>query len=278
MQVVTLGTGSPIPAPDRAGPSTLVRTSVGDLLFDAGRGVLLRAAGVLSGAVAFQSVFLTHLHSDHTTDLNDIITTRWAMSLTPSPLSVVGPVGTAGLVAATEAMLELDMGYRLAHHDDLTWRPETVATDVTEGVVFQQGDVRVLAVPTDHAPVHPTVGYRVEDGGRSVVIAGDTVPCAGLDRLAAGTDLLVHTVVRRDQIEALGLPRLLDVLDYHSAVPDAGATAQRAGVGTLVLTHMVPPVQPGAEQEWIDQAAGAFDGAVVLAEDLTTIELAPAGQ
>ena len=277
MQVVILGTGSPIPAPDRAGPSTLVRTSAGDLLFDAGRGVLRRAAAVLSGALAFQSVFLTHLHSDHTTDLNDLITTRWAMSFAPSPLSVIGPVGTAGLVGATEAMLDLDLGYRLAHHDDLNWRPDTVATDVTEGVVFEQGDVRVVAAPTDPAPVHPTVGYRVEDGGRSVVIAGDTVPCEGLDRLAAGADLLVHTVVRRDQIEALGLPRLLDVLDYHSAVPDAGATAQRAGVGTLVLTHMVPPVQPGAEQEWIDQATGVFDGEVVLAEDLTTIELAPAG-
>jgi len=278
MQVITLGTGSPIPAPDRAGPSTLVRTSVGDLLFDAGRGVLMRAAGLLSGAVAFRSVFLTHLHSDHTTDLNDIITTRWAMSFAPAPLSVFGPVGTAGLVASTEAMLSLDMGYRLAHHEDLTWRPDTVATDVTEGVVFEEGDVRVLAAPTDHAPVHPTVGYRVEDGGRSVVIAGDTVPCEGLDRLTAGADVLVHTVVRRDQIEALGLPRLLDVLDYHSAVPEAGATAQRGGVGTLVLTHMVPPVQAGGEQEWIDQASGAFEGEVVLAEDLTTIELAPAGQ
>ena len=61
-------------------------------------------------------------------------------------------------------------------------------------------------------------------------------------------------------------------------MPDAAATAERAGVGTLVLTHMVPPVQPGAEQEWIDQAAAVFGGEVVLAEDLTTIELAPAGQ
>ncbi len=277
MQLIILGSGSPIPAPDRAGPSTLVRTSAGDLLFDCGRGVLLRAASSLSGAVAFTAVFLTHLHSDHTTDLNDLITTRWAMSLTPNPLRVVGPVGTEGLVSATEAMLELDMGYRLAHHDDLNWRPGTVATDVTEGVVFEEGDVRVLAAATDHAPVHPTVGYRVEDQGRSVVIAGDTVPCEGLDRLAAGADVLVHTVVRRDQIEALGVPRLLDVLDYHSAVADAGATAERAGVGTLVLTHMVPPVRPGGEQEWIDQAAAVFGGAIVLAEDLASVELAPAG-
>ena len=256
MQVVILGSGSPLPSADRAGPSTLVRTSAGDLLVDAGRGVLLRASAVLSGATAFTRVFLTHLHSDHTTDLNDVITTRWAMSFVPTPLTVVGPVGTQALVAATEAMLQTDIGYRLAHHDDLDWRPDTVASDVDAdgGVVFEQGDVRVIAAPTDHAPVHPTLGYRVEDGGRSVVIAGDTVPCPGLDRLAAGADALVHTVVRRDQIEALAVPRLVDVLDYHSAVGEAAATAARAGVSTLVLTHMVPPVQPGGEQGWIDQA------------------------
>jgi ribonuclease Z len=278
MQVVILGSGSPIPAPDRAGPSTLVRTSVGDLLFDAGRGVSMRAAGALSGPATFRAVFLTHLHSDHVTDLNDVITTRWAMSFTPNPLEVFGPVGTAAFVAANESMLEPDIGYRLAHHEDLTWRPATVATDVTEGVVFEQGDVRVTAAPTDHAPVHPTVGYRVDDGGSSVVIAGDTVPCEGLDRLCADADVLVHTVIRRDQIEALDLPRLLDVIDYHSAVPDAARTAERAGVGTLVLTHMVPPVQPGAEQEWIDQAAGEFGGVVVLSVDLTTVEAGPAVQ
>ena len=170
-----------------------------------------------------------------------------------------------------------DIGYRLAHHEDLTWRPDTRAAEVTDGVVFEEGDVRVTAAPTDHAPVHPTVGYRVDDGDRSVVIAGDTVPCEGLDRLAAGADVLVHTVVRRDQIEALGVPRLLDVLDYHSAVGDAAATADRAGVGTLVLTHMVPPVQPGSEQEWIDQAAAVFGGTVVLAEDLTTVDLTTTG-
>ena len=173
-------------------------------------------------------------------------------------------------------MLEPDIGYRLAHHDDLTWRPATVTTEVTEGVVFEQGSVRVTAAPTDHAPVHPTIGYRIDDGTSSVVIAGDTVPCAGLDRLCAAADVLVHTVIRRDQIEAIGLPRLLDVIDYHSSVPDAARTAERSGVGTLVLTHMVPPVQPGAEQEWIDQAATEFSGVIVLSEDLTTIEAVPA--
>ena len=278
MQVIILGSGSPIPAPDRAGPSTLVRTSVGDLLFDAGRGVLLRATAAMSGALSFKAVFLTHLHSDHVTDLNDLITTRWAMSFQPTPLTVIGPAGTATLVQRTEAMLAQDIGYRLAHHENLSWNPDTQVTEVSEGVVFEEGDVRVTAAPTDHAPVHPTVAFRIDDGGRSVVIAGDTVPCEGLDRLAAGADALVHTVIRRDQIEALGIPRLIDVLDYHSTVPQAGTTAERAGVGTLVLTHMVPPVQPGAEHEWIEQARSEFSGEIVLAEDLTTIDLPAAGQ
>jgi ribonuclease Z len=273
MQVIILGSGSPLPDPGRAGPSTLVRTTVGDLLFDCGRGVLMRTAAAGSSAGAFRALFLTHLHSDHITDLNDILTSRWITSFAPSPLTVFGPGGTAALVQATEAMLEPDIGYRLAHHDDLQWRPSSNVTDVESGVIFEDGDVRVTAAPTDHAPVRPTVGYRIDDGERSVVIAGDTVPCAGLDELCAGADMLVHTVVRRDLIEMVGLARLIDVLDYHSSVPDAAQTAARAGIGTLVLTHLVPAPAPGTEQEWIDQAATHFSGDIVLAVDLLTLEV-----
>lgn len=273
MQVIILGSGSPLPDPHRAGPSTLVRTSAGDLLFDCGRGVLMRAAAVASGAAALQGLFLTHLHSDHLTDLNDIFTSRWITSFAPSPLPVIGPVGSASVLEATAAMLELDIGYRLTHHADLNWGPSAEVTETEGGVVFEAGTVTVSAFPTDHAPVRPTVGFRVDDGDRSVVIAGDTVPCTGLDKGCSGVDVLVHTVVRRDLIEAVGLPRLSDVLDYHSSVPDAAATAARAGVGTLVLTHLVPAPAPGTEQEWIDQAAAHFGGVVVLAEDLTTVEV-----
>ncbi|HEY5250190.1 MAG TPA: MBL fold metallo-hydrolase [Acidimicrobiales bacterium] len=273
MQVIILGSGSPLPDPGRAGPSTLVRTTVGDLLFDCGRGVLMRTAAAGSSAGAFRALFLTHLHSDHITDLNDILTSRWITSFAPSPLTVFGPGGTAALVQATEAMLEPDIGYRLAHHDDLQWRPSSNVTDVESGVIFEDGEVRVTAAPTDHAPVRPTVGYRIDDGERSVVIAGDTVPCAGLDELCAGADMLVHTVVRRDLIEMVGLARLIDVLDYHSSVPDAAQTAARAGIGTLVLTHLVPAPAPGTEQEWIDQAATHFSGDIVLAVDLLTLEV-----
>ena len=273
MQAIILGSGSPLPDPNRAGPSTLVRTSVGDLLFDCGRGVLMRAAAAGAAAGAFRALLLTHLHSDHITDLNDIYTMRWAMSFQPNPLPVYGPDGTAALLRATEEMLEPDIGYRLAHHDDLQWRPSAEVTEVEEGLVFEDGTVRVVAAPTDHAPVRPTVGYRIDDGDRSVVIAGDTVPCAGLDDLCRDADVLVQTVVRRDLIEQFGLPRLSDVLDYHSSVPDAAQTAANNGVGTLLLTHLVPSPAPGTEQEWIDQATSHFDGEVIVATDLLVVDV-----
>ena len=167
MLVTTLGTGCPMPDPDRAGPATMVQAAGLNLLFDCGRGVLMRAAAAGVGPGGFHTVFLTHLHSDHTTDLNDVVTMQWAMSFTPTPLRVVGPVGTAAFVERTLAVLRDDIGYRVTHHDDLTWEPIVEVTEVADGVVLDTDGVRVLAAPTDHRPVDPTVGYRVEHDGRA---------------------------------------------------------------------------------------------------------------
>ncbi len=143
MQMIVLGSGSPLPDPERAGPSTLVRTGAGDLLFDCGRGVLMRAAAAGSGAAALRGVFLTHLHSDHTTDLNDVFTSRWITSFQPNPLPVFGPPGTAALLRATETMLELDIGYRMTHHADLRWPPSADVVECERGRVLAEQSVRV---------------------------------------------------------------------------------------------------------------------------------------
>jgi ribonuclease Z len=143
--------------------------------------------------------------------------------------------------------------------------------EVVDGIAWEANDVRVVAAPTSHRPVHPTVGYRVEHDGHAVVIAGDTMPCDGLDRLCAGADVYVQTVIRPDLVRAIPSVRLQDILDYHSSCEDAGRTAAKAGVRTLVLTHPVPPPAPGSEAEWVEQAAAYFDGEIVLAHDLMQV-------
>jgi ribonuclease Z len=193
------------------------------------------------------------------------------MSFAPQPLRIIGPPRTGEVVDGIIASLRPDVEFRLAHHPDLTWEPQHDVTEALDGAVFDDGSVRILAAPTDHRPVHPSIAFRIEHDGHAVVLAGDTVPCESLDRLSAGADALVHTVIRDDILRSFGLGRMVDVCDYHSSVEQAAQTAARAGVATLVLTHYVPAPPLGQYDEWRALAAPHFGGDVVCGDDLCSV-------
>jgi len=280
MKITLLGTGSPLPDPSRAGPSTLVQAGDQNIVVDCGRGSVMRllAAGVLPGMVG--TALITHLHSDHITDLNDLVTTRWIMMPINIPLRVIGPVGTKDVVDAMLQMLGPDQSYRMGHHDDLRASgPLTVdVIEVGPGETLEIGNVTVTTHATDHRPVEPSLGYRIVADSRVAALAGDTIPCSGLDDLCRDADVYVQTVIREDLVAQLAalLPnsqRLLDILDYHSTVAQAGQTAARNRVKTLVLTHYVPAMQPGSEDDWRRVAAEHFSGTIVLGPDLTSVDV-----
>jgi ribonuclease Z len=276
IEITLLGTGSPIPDPRRAGPATLVRAGGQTFLVDCGRGVQQRMAAVGAGANALTALLLTHLHSDHIADLGDVLITRWVTTFTEQlPLPIIGPPGTAEVVDAMLRAFSHDIGYRIAHHADLTAPPAVEVHEHTDGLVWDHDGVRIVAAPTDHRPVAPTVGFRIEHSDASVVLAGDTVPCDSLDALAAGAGALVHTVIRSELLEALPQQRIRDICDYHSSVEQAAATAARAGVGILVLTHYVPAIGPGQEDEWRALAASLFPRQIELGDDLHRVEVHP---
>lgn len=277
IEITLLGTGSPIPDPNRAGPSTLVRAGGEVFLVDCGRGVLQRAAAIGVGANALSALLLTHLHSDHIAELGDVLITRWVTTFVPdpAPLPIIGPPGTAEVVEATLKAFGHDIGYRIAHHADLTAPPPIEVHEYTRGPVWDRDGVAIRVAPTDHRPVAPTIGFRIESDGVSVVLAGDTVPCDSLDELATRADALVHTVIRKDIIAQLPQQRIKDICDYHSSVQEAAATAQRAGVGTLILTHYVPGIAPGQEAQWRALAATEFEGSIELGDDLHRVEVRP---
>ncbi len=277
IEVTLLGTGSPIPDARRAGPSTLVRAGGQTFLIDCGRGVQQRLTAAGAPANGLSALLLTHLHSDHIADLGDVIISRWVSTFTPeqTPLQIIGPPGTAEVVEHTLKAFGFDIGYRIAHHADLTAPPPVEVHEYTDGEVWNRDGVTIRVAPTDHRPVAPTIGFRVEHADASVVLAGDTVPCESLDQLAAGAGALVHTVIRKDLVDRMPMQRIRDICDYHSSVEEAAATAARAGVGILILTHYVPAIEPGQEEDTRALAASVFDRQIELGDDLLRVEVHP---
>ena len=239
MEITMLGTGSPIPDANRAAPAALVKAGDTHILLDAGRGVVMRmtAAGSLPGMLG--GVLITHFHSDHIAALNDVITTHWVMTQENATLKIFGPEGIVELVDRTLAMLEFDIGYRIAHHDEMTKGPQLDVTELKPGDSFMINDVMVTTAATEHPPVSPTIGYRLEHDGVSVALVGDTNPCEGVDVLAAGADAYLQSVIRKDLVRQIPMEMIQDILDYHSDVVEAAQTAARVGAKRLMLTHMV---------------------------------------
>lgn len=279
MKITLLGTGSPLPSATCAGPATLVQAAGQSILVDAGRAVIMRLVGAGCPPAFVSAVLLTHLHSDHICDLNDVITTRWISSPAATPLPIYGPVGTQKMVDGLLAMLSQDETYRLDHHADLR-AAGGMKVDVHEieaGASFTIGDVAISVHATDHRPVGPTIGFRIENEGTVAAIAGDTIPCDGLYEMCNNADFYVQTVLREDLVRTFATfvptaERFLDILDYHSTVQQAAQTATKSSVKTLVLTHFVPPMQPGQESEWHAMAAEHFSGEIVIGPDLTSVE------
>lgn len=192
MEVVLLGTGTPLPEPERFGAAILVTVPGQALLFDAGRGAAIRLQQQHVPASDIRNVFLTHLHSDHVVGLPDVWLTGWVLGRQEG-LHVWGPAGTDDMVAHLSRAFAEDVRVRQAPAEGLPRSgSELLGHVIAGGVVYASGGVRVRAFPVDHGHVAPAFGYRVEDGDRAVVISGDAKWSPDLVRAAEGADVVLQ--------------------------------------------------------------------------------------
>lgn len=147
------------------------------------------------------------------------------------------------------------------------------APDMDPFPVADDGLVRVTATLVPHGPVFPSFAYRFDTPDGSVVFSGDTTVSGNVERLARGADILVHEAIDLDAQKALGTPaRLLARLaESHTSVDELGPLAERAGVSTLVLSHLMPTGVPASR--WRRRARRGFSGTVVAGEDLAQVPL-----
>jgi ribonuclease Z len=269
--VLLLGTGYPRPDPQRAGPSTVVIAGDAWFVVDAGRGATMRIAATDLQYAKLRGVFLTHLHSDHTAGLPDVFNTSWQFGRKTVPLELYGPRGTKQLANAMLDFFAEDIHWR---RDVLEKHPAAGATIrthiVREGVVYDDGKVKVAAFAVDHRPVVNAFGYRFESGGRTVVISGDTRPTENLVRHAKGADVLVLEAYLPEHFDRVDTPEVAARLkSYHTSAEEAGQLAARAGVKTLVLTHLIPG---NSDDIFRERAARHFNGTIIVGRDLLRVE------
>jgi ribonuclease Z len=153
-RVTLLGTGVPIPRPDRFGPATLIQAGDRTILIDAGRGATIRLfeLGIAIGRI--DALLLTHFHSDHTVGIPDLWLTGWLSSYFASrrkPFHVIGPTGTNELMRHLEAAYSRDIKIRV-EDEKLAREHAAITTEefAQDGVVYEADGLRVIAFTVDH--------------------------------------------------------------------------------------------------------------------------------
>lgn len=271
-RVVLLGTGTPNAEPDRSGPALAVVVDSTAWLVDAGPGVVRRANAAAERGIAalrpdrLERLFLTHLHSDHTLGLPDVIFTPWVLERN-RPLQVWGPPGTRMMVDHIMSAWAADRAVRLEGREPADpdgWRVEV--HEIGPGVVYDDGLVRVTAFPVHHGDWDQAFGFRFDGPDRVVVVSGDTTPSPHLVAAARGCDLLIHEVYSRVGFESRPPVWQRYHADAHTSTVELAEIARQVQPGLLVLTHQLLWGQ--TPEGLVGEITARWPGRVVYGRDL----------
>jgi len=277
LRVTLLGTGNPRPAV-RGGPAILVEGAGRALLFDAGRGAEEKLFA-LDPARKIDTLFLTHLHSDHTVGIPDVWLTGWLFGRSV-PLRVFGPAGTAALCRGLERAYAFDVHVRRDVDERLPARgADLEPKEIGDGSVVEEGPLRITAFLVDHGPVRPALGYRVDLGGHSVVLSGDTRPSENLVKHARGADVLVHEVIAPDAerggaASSFSRQQRERIIAHHTTPEQAGEIFAKVKPKLAVYSHVVPSFATAADL--VAPTRKTYSGPLEVGEDGMTIEIGDA--
>ncbi len=277
IRVTLLGTGVPIPNPRQFGQSILVEANNVKLLFDCGRGCAHRLWNLGPQYLReTRHVFLTHLHSDHTIGMPDLYINGWAQ-LRPTGLNIYGPKKAEDLMRHIRLAYDEDVVYRVDRQTGTLSRDQLdyAMTTVDDGAEFEFDGVKVTAIRVDHHVIEPAFGYRIDYGGRSVVISGDTAYSENLIRRSKGADVIIHEVMSpalETFIRAHFEKNMSDdIVALHTLAPDVGRVFDQAGVRLGVFTHL--DNNPAAVPELIEKTRQTWSGRLEVGEDLMVIDI-----
>lgn len=269
-RLILLGTaGGPTPKATRSGPSNIIVIGDRGYVIDCGDGVArqMTIAGVFR---TLRHVFLTHQHSDHNADYGNLLLLAWGDRLT-TPVDAWGPPPLAKMTKLFLEMSAADIGVRMRDEGRPPLAPLIHPHEIRRsGPVMHDDLVTVTCAVVPHPLVPIALAYRFDCPDRSIVFSGDTAPSDALVALAKGADVLVHEALYVPGAPgAPGSALRTHIMESHTPVEDAGRIATRAGVKTLVLSHLVPSeIPPVTDEQWLAAARSTFSGTIVIGRDL----------
>lgn len=268
-RLILLGTaGGPTPKTKASAPAQIVVVGDRGYLVDCGNGVArqMMLAGVFR---TLRHVFITHHHSDHNADYGTLLLLEWGDRLT-TPVNTWGPPPLARMTRLFLDMSAPDIDVRMRDEGRPPLAPLIHPHELRQGGRVMKDDrVTVTCAVVDHPMVPLAFAYRFDCPDRSIVISGDTAASDALASLARGADILVHETLYVPRAPgAPGSPLRNHIMKSHTAAEDAGRIAQRAGVATLVLSHIVPTDDAPPDEQLIAAARTAFSGRIVVGKDL----------
>lgn len=279
VDIVFLGTGSPVPNADRQGPSLAIVAGGKAYLVDAGSGVVRQANSAFQRGIPalrpdqLDIAFLTHLHSDHTLGLPDLIFTPWIAERT-KPLRLYGPEGTKEMAAHILEAFKEDIQVRTTGLEGGNATGYKVdAHDVQPGDVYQDGNVSVRAFLVKHGSWKEALGYRFDAGSKSIVVSGDTVPAESVVEACAGCDALVHEVYAgsgsiKPSIDVAQWMKYMSA--FHTSAEELGDIAAKAKPKMLILTHWIL-LGNAKPDDLVRGIRTKYSGPIVIARDLDVV-------
>lgn len=285
VQVVMLGTGTPLPDPERAGPSIAVVVGNRAYLFDAGTGIVRRAAAarIQKGIAGLEPrtlrvAFLTHLHSDHTLGLPDLILTPWTMGRT-EPLELWGPKGTRIMVDHILAAYQEDITIRSTSLEGSNATGYKVNVhEIEPGDVYKDVNVTVKPFLVKHGEWKQALGYRIEAPGRVIVYSGDTSPTESIVENCHGCDYLIAEAYTLSSFNLISPRWQAYRREYHTSTRELADIAARAKPRLLILTHRgnagcdqshaAGCLESGSEEQMLKEMKQYYSGNMVAAHDL----------
>ena len=278
-KLIVLGSGTPNPDPNRAGSAYAVVVNETPYLIDFGPGVIRRAASLSppwGGKIEamtvknFEHAFLTHIHSDHSAGLADLLLTPWIMGR-DKKLNLYGPKGLEQMASSTLEAFEDDINYRIIGtqpSNKIGYKFNFYL--LNEGLIYEDENVSVEAFTVPHGSFDDAYGFRFTTEDKVIVFSGDTGPSKTLEKFAAGADILVHEVYSNAGFLKKTKDWQIYHQGHHTSTFEVGEIASRAKPKLLLLSHIL--FWGSTADEILKETQSTYKGEIKIAEDLMIIK------